>query len=120
MDRTSSFGYWLRRRRKALDLTQAELAQCVGCAAGTIKRFEAEERRPSKPMAERLADCLELVGEERVIFLRAARSDLVADQLAPPSQLADQASQAHALAEAQPAAGPGMRTLGSEIAAGLP
>jgi hypothetical protein len=24
MERTDSFGYWLRRRRKALDLTQAE------------------------------------------------------------------------------------------------
>src|SRR5947199_274162 len=26
MERTHSFGYWLRRRRKALDLTAAELA----------------------------------------------------------------------------------------------
>jgi len=32
MDRTSSFGYWLRRRRKARDLTQQELARQVGCA----------------------------------------------------------------------------------------
>ena len=27
MERTASFGYWLRQRRKALDLTQAALAQ---------------------------------------------------------------------------------------------
>ena len=26
MERTASFGYWLRRRRKALDLTQEALA----------------------------------------------------------------------------------------------
>jgi isochorismatase family protein len=30
----SSFGYWLRRRRKALDLTQDELARQVGCDMG--------------------------------------------------------------------------------------
>ena len=32
MERTTSFGYWLRRRRKALDLTQDDLARQVGCA----------------------------------------------------------------------------------------
>ena len=40
MERTSSFGYWLRRRRRALDLTQDELALRVGCALGTIKKLE--------------------------------------------------------------------------------
>ena len=48
MERTTSFGYWLRRRRKALDLTQDELAHRVGCAVGTIKKLEGDERRPSK------------------------------------------------------------------------
>ncbi|HET9224445.1 MAG TPA: helix-turn-helix transcriptional regulator, partial [Roseiflexaceae bacterium] len=46
MSDTVSFGYWVRRRRKALDLTQAELAQRVGCAMVTIKKIEADERRP--------------------------------------------------------------------------
>src|SRR5262245_18127757 len=55
MERTTSFGYWLRRRRKALDLTQDELARQVGCAVGTIKKLEGDERRPSKQLAERLA-----------------------------------------------------------------
>ena len=36
----SSFGRWLQRRRKALDLTQEELAQRVGCAAETIRKIE--------------------------------------------------------------------------------
>ena len=31
MDRTDSFGYWLRRQRKSLDLTQAELAERISC-----------------------------------------------------------------------------------------
>jgi DNA-binding XRE family transcriptional regulator len=42
-----SFGIWLRRRRRALDLTQAELAQRVGCATITIRRIEADDLRPS-------------------------------------------------------------------------
>ena len=32
IDEPASFGYWVRRRRKALDLTQADLARKVGCA----------------------------------------------------------------------------------------
>ena len=48
MDGNASFGYWVRRQRKALDLTQAELAQQVGCAEGTIRMIEADARRPSR------------------------------------------------------------------------
>src|SRR5262245_47632311 len=81
MERTHSFGYWLRRRRKALDLTQDELAQQVGCAVGTIKSIETDARRPSKQLAERLADLLQLAPEERTAFLMAARGQLAVDQL---------------------------------------
>ena len=45
MDESASFGAWLQRRRKALDLTQAELAERVGCALGTIRHIEQDERR---------------------------------------------------------------------------
>ncbi|HET9221265.1 MAG TPA: tetratricopeptide repeat protein, partial [Roseiflexaceae bacterium] len=89
MERTASFGYWVRRRRKALDLTQAELAQRVGCADVTIRRIEADERRPSRQIAERLADCLTIPELERAAFLRAARAELAADQLAVTSQPLD-------------------------------
>jgi predicted ATPase/class 3 adenylate cyclase len=81
MERTASFGYWLRRRRKALDLTQDELAQRVGCALGTIKKLETDERRPSKQLAERLADLLQIPADERAAFLKAARAELATDQL---------------------------------------
>ena len=47
MELPASFGYWVRRRRKALGLTQAELARRVGCAEVTIQKIEADERRPS-------------------------------------------------------------------------
>jgi transcriptional regulator with XRE-family HTH domain len=32
MERHDSFGEWLRQRRRAFDLTQAELAERVGCS----------------------------------------------------------------------------------------
>ena len=43
-----SFGNWVKRRRKALDLTQQELAQRVGCSLATIVKFDSDERRPSR------------------------------------------------------------------------
>ena len=63
----------MKRRRRALDLTQAELASQVGCAAATIRKIEAEERRPSAQIAERLAVIFNIPPEERTAFLRFAR-----------------------------------------------
>ncbi len=73
MDDTVTYGTWVRRRRRALDLTQAELAHRVGCAVTTIEKLEADARRPSKAMAERLADALELAPGARAGFLSDAR-----------------------------------------------
>ena len=56
METTASFGYWVRRQRKALDLTQQALAGRVGCSAATLKKIEADERRPARQMAGRLPD----------------------------------------------------------------
>ncbi len=91
MEPTASFGYWVRRRRKALDLTQEELARQVGCAEVTIKKIEADERRPSRQIAERLADSLQLAPAERAAFVQAARGELATDRLdlpLPPLPLA--------------------------------
>ncbi|HEU5097884.1 MAG TPA: tetratricopeptide repeat protein [Roseiflexaceae bacterium] len=88
MDASTSFGAWLRRRRRALDITQAELAQRAGCAPVTIKSIEADARRPSKQLAERLAKVLELAPEERALFLKVARAELSADRLALPKPAA--------------------------------
>src|SRR4051812_18428380 len=81
MERRDSFGYWMRRRRKTLDLTQPELAQQVGCAVGTIQKLEGDERRPSKQLAARLADLLLIPSAERDIFLQVARAERAIDQL---------------------------------------
>ena len=73
-DRTHSFGYWLRRRRRALDLTQEALAKRVSCSGFSIRKIEADERRPSRRLAERLAETLAIPDEERRDFLDAARA----------------------------------------------
>ena len=73
-NQTHSFGYWLRRRRRALDLTQAELAQRVSCSGFSIRKIEADERRPSRRLAERLAASLAIPEQERREFLDAARA----------------------------------------------
>jgi predicted ATPase/class 3 adenylate cyclase len=91
MNETHSFGYWVRRRRKALDLTQAELAAQVGCAEVTIRRIEADERRPSRQIAQRLANQLALPPEQQAAFIQAARAELGADRLAPPPIVAREA-----------------------------
>jgi predicted ATPase/transcriptional regulator with XRE-family HTH domain len=70
-----SFGALVRRQRKALDLTQAALAQRVGCAESLIRKIEAEERRPSRQVAERLADALQIIPEERGLFVQIARGE---------------------------------------------
>lgn len=80
-----TFGYWVRRRRKALDLTQHALAERVGCSVVTVKKIEADARRASLPMAERLADVLAVPSGDRATFLARARGLWPADQDLPAS-----------------------------------
>src|SRR5918998_2251201 len=83
MEDTASFGTWLKQRRKALDLTQAELARRVGCAMMTIQKIEADERRPSKEIAARLAVALELPPGDQAAFAKVARAELAVDRWRP-------------------------------------
>jgi predicted ATPase/DNA-binding XRE family transcriptional regulator len=73
-----SFGYWLRLKRKALDLTREELAERIGYSAATVRKIEDEERYPSAQVVERLAELLKIPQNERTDFLRFARGDLQA------------------------------------------
>lgn len=73
IDSNLTFGAWLRRRRRALDLTREELAARAGCSISALRKFEADELRPSKPLAELLADALEIGPENRAAFVRFAR-----------------------------------------------
>ncbi|HSL47318.1 MAG TPA: tetratricopeptide repeat protein [Anaerolineales bacterium] len=76
-----SFGNWVKRRRKALDLTQQELAERVGCSVSAILKIEADERRPSRQIAELLAQHLEIPAEQTDLFLKVARKEKAVDSL---------------------------------------
>jgi transcriptional regulator with XRE-family HTH domain len=85
-----SFGHTLKQRRKALDLTREELAERVGCAVETLRKIETDARRPSRQMAERLADALALAPEERAAFVHLGRSSPAAVSLWTSSPTATQ------------------------------
>jgi len=76
-----SFGNWVRRRRKALDMTQQELARRVGCSISLIFKIESDERRPSRQIAELLAQHLEIPPKQRTLFLKVARQEKAVDGL---------------------------------------
>ncbi len=76
-----SFGAWIKRRRRALDLTQHELAQRVGCSPSLIFKIESDERRPSRQVADLLAQHLEIPPEQRELFLKVARQEKAIDGL---------------------------------------
>ena len=59
---------WALRRRRARDLTRAELAAQVGCSVSALRKFEADALRPSRPLAEALAGALHIAVEEREAF----------------------------------------------------
>ncbi|MDX1418185.1 MAG: helix-turn-helix transcriptional regulator, partial [Candidatus Promineifilaceae bacterium] len=81
METTYSFGYWVRRQRKALDLSQRELAERAACSLSAIKKIEQDKRRPSRELAEILADCLAIPEEDRENFLNSARGLAPVDAL---------------------------------------
>ena len=86
MDSTHSFGYWVRRQRKALDLTQRELAERAACSLSAIKKIEQDTRRPSRELAETLATSLAIPESEREQFLHSARRLAPVDQLTVASK----------------------------------
>lgn len=78
------FCEWLKRRRKALDMTQDELAKRVGCSLGAVRKIEAGDRRPSKQLAGLLAKALEIPEEDQQTFIRVARGELTIERLRQP------------------------------------
>jgi predicted ATPase/class 3 adenylate cyclase/Tfp pilus assembly protein PilF len=100
MDEITSFGVWLRRVRKANDLTQAELAQRVGCAEGTIRNLEADALRPSKQLAARLAAQLGLAADAQTAIVAFARGGTTPPEM--PALLGSPALHTHASAAAEP------------------
>jgi len=81
MDFPLTFGEWLNCRRKALDLTQVELAERANCSVFTLRKIEAGSRRPSKQLAGLLAKQLEIPSKDQTTFIRVARGELNIERL---------------------------------------
>jgi predicted ATPase/DNA-binding XRE family transcriptional regulator len=75
MTAKTSFGQWLKQRRKQLDITREELAQRIGCATNTLYKIESGERRASKQISALLAEHLNIPPDERPAFVRFARAE---------------------------------------------
>jgi transcriptional regulator with XRE-family HTH domain len=81
MEADVSFGAWIIQQRKARDLTREQLARCVGYSVSALRKIEGDERRPSRQMAELLADCLQVPPDQRPTFLQVARGQLRVERL---------------------------------------
>ena len=79
----TSFGEWLTLRRQNLHLQRTELANRTGCAVVTLRKIEADERRPSREFAERLASELGIPPTQQETFVRVARGELPVSRLEP-------------------------------------
>lgn len=93
MDADLSFGRWLKRRRRSLGLTQAQLGQQIAYAGSTIRKVEADELRPSRQLAEKLAEALGIAAEEQAAFLRFARDEPGGEVVPVPIQVATRPAQ---------------------------
>jgi predicted ATPase/ribosome-binding protein aMBF1 (putative translation factor) len=72
------FGRWLQGRRQRLDLTQGDLARRINYSPETIRKIEAGVLRPSKQMADLLADHLGIPSSQRDAFLAFASHERIA------------------------------------------
>jgi predicted ATPase/transcriptional regulator with XRE-family HTH domain len=84
MDDPLTFGPWLKQHRRRLGLTQAELGGLIGYSSETLRKVEADELRPSRQLAEKLAQALEIPPEQQQVFVRFAREVAGAEAPAVP------------------------------------
>ena len=54
-----TFGLWLKRRRRALDLTQEDLAERAYCSVNSIRKIESGDLTPSKALAQEIAQVVD-------------------------------------------------------------
>src|SRR5215213_2559566 len=73
MQEEISFGIWLRKQRRALDLSRQAFANQVGCAEVTLRRIEAGTLKPSKELANLLLENLGIPETERSEWIFFAR-----------------------------------------------
>ncbi|MFZ6027903.1 MAG: tetratricopeptide repeat protein [Chloroflexota bacterium] len=79
MEGFHTFGQWVKQRRKALGLTQANLAQRVACSKSMINKIESDLRSPAKPTIELLALHLKIHPADYAGFVRLAQPHLLVE-----------------------------------------
>src|SRR5215216_1798601 len=73
MQEEISFGTWLRKQRRALDLSQQAFANQVGCAPISLRRIEAGTLKPSKELANIILEKIGIREAERPQWISFAR-----------------------------------------------
>src|SRR5688500_3489253 len=73
MQEEISFGKWLYKQRRALDLTRQAFADQIGCAEVTLRRIETGTLKPSKELASILIEKLGIPESERSQWVSFAR-----------------------------------------------
>jgi transcriptional regulator with XRE-family HTH domain len=68
------FGAWLKRHRRALDLSRQDLARQISCSISLVEKIETGERRPSRQIAALLADRFGIPADHQLEFINFARS----------------------------------------------
>jgi predicted ATPase/DNA-binding XRE family transcriptional regulator len=90
MTTETSFGTWLRSRRRLLDLTQQALADQAGCARVTVRHIESGILKPSRELTLILLEKLAIPEIERPQWILFARG-LAGMPTKPDSAFADSA-----------------------------
>jgi non-specific serine/threonine protein kinase len=85
MEEKSPFGFWLRKQRRALDLSRQAFADQVGCAEVTLRRIEAGTLKPSKELANIILERLGIDETSRPGWISFARGISSLPGFSPPS-----------------------------------
>jgi transcriptional regulator with XRE-family HTH domain len=73
MQEELSFAVWLRKQRRALDLSRQAFADQAGCAEVTLRRIEAGTLKPSRELASIILEQLGIPETERPRWISYAR-----------------------------------------------
>ena len=86
IDSRRTFGQWVKNQRKALGLTQENLAQRVSCSKSMINKIESDLRSPAKPMIELLALHLKIPPADYASFVHLAQPHLLVESAETPEK----------------------------------
>jgi len=84
MSELNSFGKWVKAQRNAIGVCQADLARKVYCAEITLRKIEADKRRPSPELALLIMRQLGVPPQQEPLLLELARTSIPTGYFARP------------------------------------